>query len=297
MIQTLRTNWRSPEVWGAAALLAVAFVVETPVEDAIYHPIARLAGLHMVAGGMMAPVPYAVLMLVRLAWNLALVFAIVRVLDRRFAAPPIAGPLAGRNTAIGLATGLFVMTAAIGAIIAVGGATTSIAAQSPGAALANGAGWLIFDFIGAAGEELFGRVAVLLVVERLIGWRGAVLVSGLSFSVLHLGNPGASPIWLVRLFLQGMLLADAVYRTRSLWWSVGYHTGWNWASAPLFGAAGSGYLDQGHLFDFVPGGATWITGGAIGPEGSVFAFVAVLTAFGLLLAFTPDRSRDRKRFY
>ena len=296
MTPTLRAHWRSPRNWAAVAILVLAFVVQTPVEDAIDHPIARIAGWHMIDGGMMALAPYAALMVVRLAWNLLLVAVICRVLGRRFAASPMTGPAIGRAIVIGIATGLFVMTAAIGAIIATGSASATIAGQSPAAAVANGVGWMVFDFVGATGEELFGRVAVLLVVERFVGWRGAVLVSGLSFSVLHLGNPGASAIWLVRLFLQGMLLAYAVYRTRSLWWSVGYHTGWNWASAPLFGAAGSGYLDQGHLFDFTPTGTTFITGGAIGPEGSVFAFVAVLMALGFLVAFIPDWSKDRKTF-
>lgn len=119
------------------------------------------------------------------------------------------------------------------------------------------------------------------------------------FSVLHLGNPGANLVWLLRLFVQGVLLAYAVYRTGSVWWSIGYHTGWNWASAPLFGAAGSGFLDQGHLLDFKPIGSAWITGGTVGPEGSVYAFLAVLCAFGLLITVTPVRraspsSRERR---
>jgi hypothetical protein len=74
---------------------------------------------------------------------------------------------------------------------------------------------------------------------------------------------------------------------------VGYHTGWNWASAPLFGAAGSGYLDQGHLFDFTPTGSVLITGGTVGPEGSIFAFVAVLCAFILLLASTRQGTENQ----
>ena len=94
--------------------------------------------------------------------------------------------------------------------------------------------------------------------------KGAVVVSGIMFSGSHLYNPGASPIWLLRSFLQGAVLACAVYRTQSLWWSVGYHTGWNWISAPLFGAAGSGYLDEGHVFDFMPHGSSLITGGSGG---------------------------------
>lgn len=123
-----------------------------------------------------------------------------------------------------------------------------------------------------------------------------MIVSGLAFSLLHLGNPGVTWVWLLRLFAQGVLLAYAVYRTSSVWWSVGYHTGWNWASAPLFGAAGSGYLDQGHILDFTPTGSKWLTGGEVGPEGSVFAFVAVLVALCLLILVTPNKRQISKQY-
>ena len=60
--------------------------------------------------------------------------------------------------------------------------------------------------------------------------------------------------------------------------------------------AGSGYLDQGDLFDFTPTDVSWLTGGTVGPEGSVFAFIAVLCAFGLLAASTARQGiEDRQR--
>ena len=48
-------------------------------------------------------------------------------------------------------------------------------AHTAASATVYGMGWLAFDYLGAAGEELYGRVAVLLVAQSLIGWRGAVL--------------------------------------------------------------------------------------------------------------------------
>ena len=230
--------------WLALGFFVVTYVAFDRVEEAIHHPLAQTLGLHMIQAGAMAPVPYGVLMIVRLALDVA---------------------------------------CAILAIVALGSAHVSPSHQSAGSASLHGGGWLAFDFVGAMGEELAGRVAVLLVAQPLIGRRGAILASGVLFAGIHLGNPGVTGVWLTRLFLQGLLLAYAVYRTGSFWWSTGYHTGWNWASAPLFGAAGSGYLNQGHLFDFMPTGADWITGGAVGPEGSVFAFVAMLAALGLLI--------------
>lgn len=269
--------------------VAVVYFGFDHVADAIDTPLAEAFNLPVSAYGELKLSPYALLMAVRLVLELLVVAAVCGILGCRMFGFPLVGPEIGKLTAIGLAIGLAVMVCAILAIIATGNANVAVSTQSPLSALLHGGGWLIFDFIGATGEELFGRVAVLLVAERFVGWRGAIIVSGLMFSVLHLGNPGASWIWLARLFFQGALLAYAVYRTGSVWWSVGYHTGWNWASAPLFGAAGSGYLDEGHLLDFTPTGSSMITGGAVGPEGSIFAFVAVLCAFVLLVTTTPDR--------
>jgi membrane protease YdiL (CAAX protease family) len=181
------------------------------------------------------------------------------------------------------------MVAAITAILLSGSARVSPSDQSFGSAVLHISAWLAFGFIGAGGEELAGRVTVLLVAQPLIGRRGAILASGILFAAIHLGNPGVSPIWLARLFFQGVLLAYAMYRTGSFWWSVGYHTGWNWGGAPLFGAAGSGYLNQGHLLNFAPVGPDWVTGGAVGPEGSIFAYVAMAAAFGLLVVTTSEK--------
>jgi membrane protease YdiL (CAAX protease family) len=291
------TDAQSLQKWVALGFLVLAWFVFDPVERAINHPLAAALNLPLLVKGEMSLGHYAELMVVRLLLDCVVVGGVLGLLDQRWRGFPLAGRgalrLALLGIGIGIGIGIVVMTGAIIAILAMGSAWAAFSVQSGGAAFAHGAGWLAADFVGATGEELYGRVAVLLVAERFVGWRGAIVVSGLMFSVLHLGNPGASWIWLLRLGVQGALLAYAVYRTGSVWWSCGYHTGWNWASAPLFGAAGSGYFDQGHLLTFQPTGSVWITGGPVGPEGSVFAFVAVVCAFGLLCAMTPGRRARR----
>ena len=280
---------------GLAALFLVAVYLEfDPIERVIYEPAARAFGLHMVVHGEMGLLPYATLMTVRVALDMFIVAVVFAILRRRMLGFPLVGSKITKLTLLGMATGSAVMVGAILAIIAAGGASAAISPQPTKLAALHCTGWLIFDYVGAMGEELYGRVAVLMVAEALFGWRGAAIISGLMFSLLHLANPGANPVWLVRLFMQGMLLTYAVYRTGSVWWSVGYHTGWNWASAPLFGAAGSGFLDQGHIFDFTPTGPNWLTGGTVGPEGSVFAFIAVLCAYGLLAASTTRQGIDER---
>ncbi|TPG43523.1 CPBP family intramembrane metalloprotease [Sphingomonas koreensis] len=276
---------RSPRAWVSLAILVAAYFLFDPLEALVHQPVAHAQNLHMIVDGAMALAPYTVLMVVRI-----MILGVCVILQTPVRGFPLVGANIARNTLLGIGIGLIVMVAAISAIWLSGNARVAPSSQSIHLMAFHGTGWFLADFLGATGEELFGRVAVLLVAERFVGWRGAIVVSGLMFSVLHLGNPGASWIWILRLFLQGMLLAYAVYKTGSVWWSVGYHTGWNWASAPLFGAAGSGYLDQGHLFDFTPTGPTLITGGTVGPEGSIFAFVAVLCALALFVAFTRDRT-------
>lgn len=279
-------GWRSLRAWMLLAVMVAAWFLEDPVELFFIGPIRRAAGLHMIVHGEMALVPYSLLILVRLAWNAALLCLAWKMLRRPQGSFPVRDQHGLRKLMGGLLVGIVVMAACILAILAMGDATVTVHPQPLASALVYSTGWLVFGMLGAAGEELYGRGAVLLVAERFVGWRGAVLVSGILFFIFHLDNPGVSPFWLLRLCLQGMLLAYSVYRTQSLWWAIGYHAGWNWIGAPVFGSAGSGYLNQGHLFDFVPHGPDLVTGGAVGPEGSVFAYLAMAAAFGLLLATT-----------
>ncbi|HUA81833.1 MAG TPA: type II CAAX endopeptidase family protein [Dyella sp.] len=280
----------------ALAAIIAAYFLQDPVEHAVWSPLQRLAGLSLFSHGQMSLLNYGGLMVFRLIWNGLLVAAIWMLLGRPYDGFPLKDRTVSRHFTIGLLIGLLVMVLAILSIAELGDATIFTSGQSSVSALVYGSGWLAFDAVGALGEELYGRAAILLVAERFVGWKGAIVISGLMFSLVHLGNPGASAIWLVRLAAQGALLAYAVYRTRSLWWSVGYHTGWNWASAPLFGAAGSGYLDEGHLFNFNPHGSAWITGGTVGPEGSVLAFLAVIMAMALLLIATKNRRTEASSF-
>lgn len=287
MPPSVTKNLRSVRSWAALGVLVGMYAVQAPVEAWIFDPLRDAANLHMFENGEMSLGAYGALMVVRLVWNAALVAALSSVLNDQTNGFPIKDPWLLRHTVLGLGIGISVMSLAIIAILACGDAELSIHHQSVTSAAVHGTGWLLFDGIGSLGEELFGRAALLLVSERFLARGGAIAVSAIMFSVVHIENPGASPVWLARLALQGAVLAYAVYRTGSLWWSVGYHTGWNWASAPLFGAAGSGYLDAGHLLDLQPTGAVSITGGQVGPEGSVFAFVAVGMALALLCRFGP----------
>jgi uncharacterized protein len=69
------------------------------------------------------------------------------------------------------------------------------------------------------------------------------------------------------------------------------HTAFDWTETFFYGVPDSGYLPQGHLLSSTFHGRDWLTGGSVGPEGTVFAFVILgLAAVGIHFMF-PAQSR------
>ena len=69
-------------------------------------------------------------------------------------------------------------------------------------------------------------------------------------------------------------------RTGNLWFMVGFHAASDYAETFIYSTPDSGMLAQGHMLNSSFHGARWLTGGTIGPEGSVL----VLGVLVLLLA-------------
>jgi hypothetical protein len=92
----------------------------------------------------------------------------------------------------------------------------------------------------------------------------------------HLGNLGETRITVFPLFLLALTRLYALWRTGSLWWAIGFHMAWDWSQSFLFGVPDSGNMCFGRLFLSHPMGHPWLSGGSIGPEGSVFMFPVLL---------------------
>jgi len=135
----------------------------------------------------------------------------------------------------------------------------------------------------AVHEELLCRGYLL---QKLYRWnRGvAILLIGLLFACLHLGNSAVSPIGLGNIFLGGILLGLAYARFERLWFPIGLHLAWNLVSGPLLGHEVSGNTSLQTVLIEVDRGPVWLTGGAFGIEGSVWMTAAELAGVALLLA-------------
>jgi membrane protease YdiL (CAAX protease family) len=174
-------------------------------------------------------------------------------------------------------------------------------------------GWLIFD-----GQALHGRtawsyglqwgLAFLLTawfeesllrgylqstLTRGVGfWWAAVLLS-LAFGATHLPNRGESPIGIISVVGAGLLFCLSLWLTKSLYWAVGLHAGWDWSQSYLYGVPDSGQVATGHLFATHPSGALMWSGGPTGPEGSIFVIPTMaIIALGLWIAWSQSGRRN-----
>ncbi len=112
--------------------------------------------------------------------------------------------------------------------------------------------------------------------RRALGfWTSAFMLS-FFFGLGHRTNPGESPVGLVSAGLFGLVCCLSLWRTGSLWWAIGIHTGWDWAQSFVFGVADSGTIIQPTLLRTHPAGEVLWSGGRTGPEGSILILGVLL---------------------
>ncbi len=137
---------------------------------------------------------------------------------------------------------------------------------------------LFFLWVGLFEEFAFRGYALLTLASGMGFWPAAVLLSIL-FGAVHLGNPGEAWVGALSAGLIGMFLAFTFRRTGSLWWAVGFHQAFDWGETFLYSVPNSGLRTPGHLLNSHFQGPRWLTGGTVGPEGSVLVFLLILLLF------------------
>jgi hypothetical protein len=60
-----------------------------------------------------------------------------------------------------------------------------------------------------------------------------------------------------------------------LWFAVGFHAAWDWGETFFYSVPDSGTIFPGHLLKSSFHGPPWLTGGMVGPEGSLLCFVVM----------------------
>jgi membrane protease YdiL (CAAX protease family) len=156
-----------------------------------------------------------------------------------------------------------------------------------------------FFLVGMAEEYAFRGYLQFTLTRGLVGlgekispkhahaiafWMAATITSAL-FMLAHGNNAGEDKLGFVAIFLAGLLFVVALWRTGSLWWAIGFHTSWDWAQSFVYGVPDSGGLVQGRLFATHVHGNPMLSGGTVGPEGSLLVIPALTLAI-VVLAFT-----------
>lgn len=184
----------------------------------------------------------------------------------------------GRGMLIG-----FAMFAAVIATIAFLGGYHVEGWGSPTGALG------LFGFMAAAAvaEELLFRGVLFRIIEERTGTWIALALTGVVFGAIHLANPDATVWGATAIAIEaGFMLAACYAATRNLWVPIGLHFGWNFAAGGIFSVVVSGNGESKGLIEASTSGPVALSGGAFGPEGSLYAVLAgvVLTVVFLWLA-------------
>jgi uncharacterized protein len=135
--------------------------------------------------------------------------------------------------------------------------------------------WAVFFLLVGFFEEFLLRGYSQFTLTRAMGfWPAAVLLSCM-FGLIHLGNGGERWPGLLAAAAIGFFFCLTLRRTGNLWFAVGFHTAWDWGETFFYSVPDSGTIFPGHLLKSSFHGPEWLTGGMVGPEGSVLCFLVI----------------------
>lgn len=139
-------------------------------------------------------------------------------------------------------------------------------------------------------EEYTFRGYVLHTLAEGIGFWPAALILSFGFAYVHMGNGGETRVGVIATAVFAMFGAAILRRTGDLWLAVGAHAGWDWGQTYFFGVNDSGLQAPGHLLNPSQSGPAWLSGGSVGPEGSVLTLILWTVMFALFLVIYRKRS-------
>jgi membrane protease YdiL (CAAX protease family) len=181
----------------------------------------------------------------------------------------------------GVLWGLGMITVMILLISAAGGFSFGQIALSHAAILKYAVLWaIVFLMVGFFEEFLFRGYTQFTLASGMGFWPAAILLSA-GFGAAHLGNKGEGPVGALSVFVIAMFFCLTLRRTGNLWFAVGLHAAFDWGETFLYSVPNSGMIATGHLSNSALHGPRWLTGGTVGPEGSVMAFAVIGAAFVL----------------
>jgi len=282
---SIRSGWRLVIY---VAMVAVIGLLLQRVTLAI--PIFA-ATIHLANHGVMSPGAEFLIEGVGIVSTFVAAWVMSKIEKREFGGYgiPLRGAF-GRTFWLGVIIGLIFESSEMLVISAMGGfsfGTLSLV----GAALVKSALLWAFGFVmvGIFEEFLFRGYAQFTLSDGIGFWPSAVLLSVL-FGAVHLGNPGEGWVGALSVMMFGIFASFTLQRTGSLWFAIGFHAATDYAETFIYSVPDSGMLASTHLLNSSLHGPRWLSGGTIGPEGSVVDFALMLAAFFMVALVFPKKS-------
>lgn len=198
----------------------------------------------------------------------------------------------GKNFWFGLFWGLAFMSIELSAMKGLGGFSFGSLAIGGSAIAKYAAVWAIgFVLVGLAEEFVFRGYAQYTLSTGMGFWPAAILLSG-AFGALHLLNAGEDWAGAASVFVFGMFACLTLKRTGNLWFAIGFHAAGDYAESFIYSVPDSGNFATGHLLNSSFHGPAWLTGGTVGPEGSMLNFAVFALAFVVFAWLFPGKKNE-----
>lgn len=188
----------------------------------------------------------------------------------------------------GFVVGFVWIALLVGALLAFGAARLLPPGSRMTTELGWGITWLIAMLLVGAFEELAFRGYLLAMLRSRYGfWPAALVVSAL-FALAHAHNGGEQLLGLATVVVVSIFLCLAIRRSGALWWVIGWHAAWDWGETFIFGASDRGNPAHDRLMTLQPHGGALLSGGTVGPEGSILCFAVLILAILTLPWLVPS---------
>lgn len=151
--------------------------------------------------------------------------------------------------------------------------------------------WTIYFVLVGLFEDFLFRGYSQFTLARGIGFWPAALVLSCIFGLIHRGNEGERWSGVVIAILIGLFFCLTLRRTGSLWFAIGFHAAWDWGETFFYSVPDSGTVWPGHLLSSSVHGPAWLTGGSVGPEGSLLCFAVITLVWAAFDRVYPGPSR------
>jgi hypothetical protein len=154
--------------------------------------------------------------------------------------------------------------------------------------------WAVLFLVVGLFEEFVTRGYTQFTLTQGIGfWPAAILLSA-AFGAIHLGNQGEGWIGALGAACIGLFFCLTLRRTGTLWFAVGMHASWDWGETFFYSVPDSGLIAPGHLLKSSFHGSRWLTGGSVGPEGSVLLVLIIAVLWITFDRLYPEVKSGRR---